>query len=113
MRHADSIKAQQEINFSFDMPPIEELEDYTQTFSGLTTLLPLQQEQWLAQYLRSLTPDQLLDRYRQLMKRNTGNPHRLAGYRHIRGEAYCRKLFDEIDAIDEELERENNHEQSG
>ena len=93
---------QQELNFTFDIPPMEYLEDYTKTFSGLTTELPPQQEKWLSQDLRSLTNDQLLDRYRQFMKRCTGNPHRRAGYRHIRGEAYRRKLFDEIDKIDEE-----------
>ena len=103
MRHTASNNTQQEFNFSFDMPPIEELEDYTKTFSGLTTELPPQQEEWLSQHLRSLTPHQLLDRYRQLMKRNTGSPNKLAGYRKIRAEAYRRKLFDEIDIIDKAL----------
>lgn len=93
---------QQEFNFLFDMPDMEYLEDYTKGFTGLTTELPPQKEKWLSQQLRSLTNDQLLDRYRQFMKRCTGNPHRRAGYRHIRGEAYRRKLSNEIDAIDKD-----------
>ena len=95
---------QQEFNFSFDMPGMTELEDSTKGFSGLATELSPQKEKWLSEKHRSLSDDQLLDRYRQFLKRNKNgyNLHRYAGYRHLRGEAYRRRLFDEIDAIDRE-----------
>ena len=57
-------------------------------------------ESTLNKLYKSLTSNDLLQRYRDFCSRNTGDIHRLAGYRLLRGSAYGRKLFDEIDKID-------------
>ena len=48
---------QQEIQFSFDMPSIEELEDFRGN-------LPAQKDQWLGKLLKKETNKSLLQRYR-------------------------------------------------
>ena len=55
----------------------------------------------LSRYLRGLSDGDLLLRYEQFLKRNFNDSrlNELDGYRHLRGEAYRRCLFDEIDRI--------------
>ena len=65
-----------------------------------SSTLETEQVSLLSNLYEHLSDDELLKRYRDFLERNPNNPHRLEGYRQLRGTAYARKLFDEIDEID-------------
>ena len=73
-----------------------DLEDYR-------GFLILQDDIKLSQFLHRLSDDDLLLRYTQFLQRNASDCRfiELEGYRHLRGKAYDRCLFDEIDKCDE------------
>ena len=62
----------------------------------------------LCKHLRSLTNQEVLARYEDFLERNADSPSALRGYRLLRAEAYRRRLFDAIDAIDREKGRSDN-----
>ena len=65
-----------------------------------SSTLETEQVSLLSNLYEHLSDDELLKRYRDFLERNPKDPHRLQGYRLLRGTAYARKLFDEIDEID-------------